>query len=585
MTGNLVVMLFSILIITLALWRCVTRLSRITVIDLYILFMGFYFGGYPLIRGWLGAYADVPPLTSALVFLHVILTVAILWMLTSILPETYQKALEITYLCKQWSKINKYFIFLLLSFIFGVEIIGWWHYGIISNVNYEELSRIGNPLPYWLSSIYPLLPDLIFCAFLVMAAKVIASTGQTRKWWFVLVAILFLDGFLFGRRALVNMAVIGTVLYIVVYNQAVWRWSYVKWLLVIGLSLFVFSNLFQNYRGVMEFDDENIMQDQIKLLQSFRTYRGMNQVPVLEPSYPGELPISGALDGRLDHLRVNLAWELTYVVPQGPWEDLPDKTQSATLRQWLKNFISRVFWRAKQQVSLSAPTARRYGLPAEEPKKTHNLLQTYGAMLQYPPVDYSGRWKNPIAAALDARATIDNLKIRLAPWEFNLFIFMGNLAGLEETVGYGDTMWQGLKNSIPRVLWPEKKVVSLNDITATRYGVQVIDYPKNNYGFLLADFGFLSCVLLPLMLLMVFVTMAIIILDTQEHQILLGLSSGILINYLINIEQNIADVYILYRNLLLIFSCYLICYLVRKYLASRYYPITTLSSSHPRTEG
>ncbi|MGB8990467.1 MAG: hypothetical protein WCD80_00270 [Desulfobaccales bacterium] len=583
MTGNLVIMLFSILIITLALSRCVIRLSKITVIDLYILFVGFHFGVYPLIRGWLGAYSDVSPLTSALVFLHVILTFAILLIITSILPETYQNGLEITYLCKQWSKINKYFIFFLLSFIFGVEIIGWWHYGIISNVNYEELSRIRNPLPYWLSSIYPVLPDLIFCAFLVMAAKVIASTGQNRKWWFVLVAMLFIDGFLFGRRALVNMAVIGAILFIVVHNKAVWRWSYVKWMLVIGLSLFIFSNLFQNYRGMMEFDHENIMQNQIKLLQLFRAYRGMHQLPVLEPSYQGELPSSGALDGHLDHLRVNLvSWELTYFLPQGRWEDLKGKAQSDTLRQWLNNFF---LWREKQQVSLHEQTLMRYRLQGGDHNKTNKLFQTYSTMLQYPTFAFPYLWKSPISAALDARATIDNLKIRLAPWEFNLFILKGHLAGLDKTEGYGDIMWQGLKNSIPRVLWPGKKVVSLNDITATKYGVRVIDYPKNNYGFLLADFGFLSCILLPLMLLMVFVTMAIIILFTQEHPILLCLSSGFLLNYLINIEQNIADIYILYRNLLLIFLCYLICYLVGKLFARSRYPITTLSSSHPRTEG
>lgn len=570
MTANLVIMLFSILIITLALLRCVIRLSRLNIIDLYILFVGFSFGVYPLVRGWLGAYSDVPPLTSALVFVHVILTLTILLIITSLLPGTFQKGLEITYLCKQWSKINKYFIFFLLSFIVGVEIIGWWHYGIISNVNYEELSRIGNPPPYWLSSIFPVLPDLIFCAFLVMAAKVIASTGQTRKWWFVMVAILFIDGFLFGRRALVNMAVIGAILFIVIHNKAVWRWSYVKWMLIIGLSLFIFSNLFQNYRGMMEFDHENIMQNQIKLLQLFRAYRGM---PGLEPSYQGELPKSGALDGHLAHLRVNLLpWELTYFSPQVRWEDL----------QWSNNFF---LWREKQQVSLHEQSLMGNGLRGGDHNKANKLFQTYSAMLQYPTFEFLYLWKSPISAALDARATIDNLKIRLAPWEFNLFILKGHLAGLDKTEGYGDIMWQGLKNSIPRVLWPGKKVVSLNDIIATKYGVRVIDYPKNNYGFLLADFGFLSCILLPLMLFMVFVTMVIIILFTQEYPILLCLSSGFLLNYIINIEQNIADIYILYRNLLLIFLCYLICYLVGKLFARSSYHITTLSSSYPRTEG
>ena len=430
MTGNLVVLLCSSVLITLSAVLFWIRLPRLKVVDIYILFVGIYFGCYSFIKGLLQAYSDMQPLPAALVFLHIIIIIAILWGFTALFPEKYQNALKITSLYEHWSRVNTNAILFLLAFILAVELIGWRQYGLISHVDIGKLQAIGKPLPYWFSCIHGMLLDLIFCTFLALAAKIVASTNQVRRWWWVAIALLFVMAATVGRRPLFNMILIGTILYLVVQKKGVLQFSYLKWTLVVGLSLLIFSNLFQTYRNLIH-------------------------------------------------------WP-----PAGSWAQM----------------------------------------------------------------------KNPLAAALDTRATITNLKIRPSQWGFNYFILKNRLDGRDRDEPVGAILWLGLKNSIPRVFWPGKKVVSLNDLVAARYSVEIVDYSKNNYGFLLADYGYLSLVILPLMLAVVFLTMGRIILSTKEYPLLLWLSTGLILNYLISIEQNIADIFILYRNLALLFISYILCY-------------------------
>jgi hypothetical protein len=430
MTGNLVVLLCSCVLILLSAVLCWVRLPRFTVVDIYILFVGIYFGCYSFIKGLLHAYFEMQPLPAALVFLHIIIIIGILWGLTTFFPESYRNALKISSLYEYWSRVNTNVILFFLAFILTVELFGWWQYGFISHVDIGQLQAIGKPLPYWFSCIHGMLLDLIFCTFLALAVKIVASTKQVRRRWWVAMALLFVTASTMGRRPLFNMILVWMIIYLVVQKKEILQFSYLKWILVAGLSLFIFSNLFQTYRG----------------------------------------------------------------------------------------------------------------------------------LIHWPPSDARVQKKHPLAAALDTRATIRNLAIRPSLWGFNYFILKNQLDGRDRDKPVGAISWLGLENSIPRVFWPRKKIVSLNDLVATRYGVDIMDYSKNNYGFLLADFGYLSFVILPLMLAAVFLTMGKIILSTKEHPLLLWLSTGLILNYLINIEQNIADIFILYRNLALLIISYTLCY-------------------------
>ena len=186
-----------------------------------------------------------------------------------------------------------------------------------------------------------------------------------------------------------------------------------------------------------------------------------------------------------------------------------------------------------------------------------NVFQAYRNVLQFPDSVNSAEVKNPISAALDARSTLNNLKVRPSGWEFNYSIFRGQRYD-SVPLQLGGIFWQGLKNSIPRIFWPHKEVVSLNDLYVKLYSLPEADYGKNSFGFTQADFGYASIILMPILILIVTSTLVFIIMATKNYPVLLLLLSGTVINYLINIEQNVTDIFILYRDLIILTGVYLI---------------------------
>jgi hypothetical protein len=429
MAGNVSLFIYSSLflgITTIYLWK---RWFELDVIDLYIIFVGIYFGGYSFVKALVDDYSKVNPLTAFWVFAHVTIVVTLLWVFSRIMPVDFRKFLQIHYLFEQWSRVNKYFIYALLVVIIATQISGYVKYGLISHIDIGELSQKGTKLAYWYTSILMLLKDFIFCAFIAIEAKIIISKNLTRKLWCILLALLVVIASIYGRRVLFNMAVFGIMIYFISQGKNIFQWKYVRSAVLLSLALLIFSNLFQSYRNVIQYP----------------------------PSIPDKL-------------------------------------------------------------------------------------------------------KNPISAALDVGATLHNIKIRPSPWEFNYEIFKGQFDGTAAQQPRGRILWIGLKNSIAKFIWPVKEVVSLNNLIATMYGWRVIDYAKNNFGFLQADFGFLSILIMPLMMLSVMIIFGVAAWKANDHPILLLLLTGFIINYLINIEQNIGDIFILFRNLIAICLIYIVIF-------------------------
>jgi hypothetical protein len=127
-------------------------------------------------------------------------------------------------------------------------------------------------------------------------------------------------------------------------------------------------------------------------------------------------------------------------------------------------------------------------------------------------------------------------------------------------IPYGDILWQGLKNAIPHILWPDKIVSDLDTLMAYQYMLPLRDYPTNNFAMMQADFGYLSVILLPLQLLFVFLSAALIIQASRHHLTLLWLLSGYIIHYLLRIEADYSEWFVLYRNILTVIIVYLAAY-------------------------
>jgi hypothetical protein len=156
--------------------------------------------------------------------------------------------------------------------------------------------------------------------------------------------------------------------------------------------------------------------------------------------------------------------------------------------------------------------------------------------------------------------TLGNLQERMSMWQLNYMIIEKQIYYYGLDIPYGDLLWQGLKNTIPSILWPGKIVTDLDTLMAYQYMLPLTDYPTNNFAMMQADFGYLSVILLPLQLLFVFFSAALLIQASRRHHTLLWLLSGYFIYYLLRIEAQYSDWLILYRNILMVTIVYLAAY-------------------------
>jgi hypothetical protein len=198
-----------------------------------------------------------------------------------------------------------------------------------------------------------------------------------------------------------------------------------------------------------------------------------------------------------------------------------------------------------------------------------NIYQSYRHNVELPSIAQNSEFYNfpkesfliktkslPLAI-FNIHSTLENFKIRSAIWEFNYLIIKSQLSSKMPVIPFGCILWQGFKNSVPRIIWPEKEVISLNDLTARLYGLPIIDYGKNNFAFSQADFGFFSIVILPIIFVIFLFSIKLFVKTTLGNPNLFLLVTGFCIYYLINIEQNYVEIFILYRNIALIVGFYL----------------------------
>jgi hypothetical protein len=164
------------------------------------------------------------------------------------------------------------------------------------------------------------------------------------------------------------------------------------------------------------------------------------------------------------------------------------------------------------------------------------------------------------SAGSNLDATLLNLQERMSIWQLNYMIIEKQKPYYGLDIPYGDILWQGLENTIPSILWPGKIVTDLDTLMAYQYTLPVTDYPTNNFAMMQADFGYLSVILLPLLLLFVLFLSALLIQASSRHPTLLWLLSGYFIYYLLRIEAQYSDWLVLYRNMLIVTIVYLAAY-------------------------
>jgi hypothetical protein len=197
-----------------------------------------------------------------------------------------------------------------------------------------------------------------------------------------------------------------------------------------------------------------------------------------------------------------------------------------------------------------------------------NIYQAYRYDFQAVGQIDLAKLKNPFTASIDFAATIENFKARPGTWEFNFLVF-NHQHSKPGMFTEGRIFWESIKSSIPRYLWPHKQFMVIDEILAKLYNVNTkeIDIGKNIFGVAQVDYGYLSLIIVPLIIITIIAIMAALSRMTVYYPTFLWLFSGNILFFLVNVEENGNEIFFMLRNIGLIFVIfcgYLVAHKIRE---------------------
>jgi len=165
-----------------------------------------------------------------------------------------------------------------------------------------------------------------------------------------------------------------------------------------------------------------------------------------------------------------------------------------------------------------------------------------------------------ITAILNFEATANNLKIRMPMWKFSYMIAESRDLYNKSPDYPGQLTVKISRSAVPSILLPniEKSVGDI--IISKAFGFEVTDYPSNIFSTLLADFGLLSAIVMPLVLMtivIIFFKLCRLVLPKYPEIALFYFL--MLWSYLAFIESEIVGIPLLFRDLIIFsFSFYML---------------------------
>jgi hypothetical protein len=186
-----------------------------------------------------------------------------------------------------------------------------------------------------------------------------------------------------------------------------------------------------------------------------------------------------------------------------------------------------------------------------------NIFQAYRHDFQAVGQVNLAKLQNPFTAAINFEATLENIKARPGTWEFNFLVFNHQYSNPGMFTD-GKISWEGFKSSIPRTFWPGKQFLWIDDILAKLYHVTTkeIDIGKNIFGVVQVEFGYLSLIIVPLIIISIIAIMAALINMTIHYPTFLWLFSGNILFFIVHIEENGNEIFFMLRNIGLIFMMF-----------------------------
>jgi hypothetical protein len=354
MSGNWSILLFSsmfIFIVTLYL----SRQSRgIDILDVYIIYVLFHFGLYPFVRGLhfgrdiIFDFTQADPLSLGLVFAHVLIILLILKLFSLIFIKNMDY-LKITYIMERCSQVNGYLLFIIYSILIVFQVYSYYQYGVQSFIPPWDFERIGKLLPYWFTSMRTIYNLLTFCICLVLLSKVFKTKDRKNQILWLILTIIFVPfaSMYGGKRFFINVLILSIIFYFDNKNEKLFKLRNLAYGLILALAVFLFCNLYESYRDVVESVGKITSEEAKKLKDPLSA--AINYKPTLAflSRRPG-------------------TWEFSYLILSKQVIDGIAITKGKIIAEGFKSAVPRCVWHNKSFLLIDDMLAQLYGVRPKE---------------------------------------------------------------------------------------------------------------------------------------------------------------------------------------------------------------------------
>jgi len=254
MNANVTLFLLCAIWLGLTWLYCRMRWACFDLFDLYVMMVAVYYGGHGLVIAPLQDLSSYDPGLIVVIYVLLGISLALLKISVSSLPAKIRSELRLCSIAETASETPVSALVALVSAICLLSLYGYQHYSVVINATSDQVLGI----PYWFTSlkmiVYGGAAEGLFVATLVVAMR---CSGRRRS--ILLLLLLATVGLqaLYGRRGFLELLILGYL-----FSAAVSGWDpfaprkVVRWALALA-ALFVFSNVYQNYRQELSIPDSS----------------------------------------------------------------------------------------------------------------------------------------------------------------------------------------------------------------------------------------------------------------------------------------------------------------------------------------
>ncbi|HZR03627.1 MAG TPA: hypothetical protein VFA81_10700 [Burkholderiales bacterium] len=236
--------LFALVLLAWLLPSLWMRLSRLTLLDFFLLAIAMFFGAYTILDTMAAEQPNFEPVAVASVFVIVSGATLILWWFAR-RPSQFLQETSLARMRADWIGASRWPIIGLVGLAVVYRIITATMY---AELGPEELSGNERDLPYWFTSLGMIVNVSVFPAALCCWGKARATQGPRRLYWFALAGLCALVIMGMGRRAIFALLVITGWDLLTQFRARRRLWLPLLLLIMFVPMMLMISNVYQAYR-------------------------------------------------------------------------------------------------------------------------------------------------------------------------------------------------------------------------------------------------------------------------------------------------------------------------------------------------